>query len=78
MVVSNGRVSIPLSGDRTITGTVDADGTIRNVTFRGPNFMGGSWGEGKIADGKFVVTLGVQSAGSYGACTFRYSSEGVS
>ena len=75
MAVTNGRARLGLSGNRSVSGIVAADGTIGNITFAGPLFSGASWGDRKIEDGKFLVNLSSQNAGSYGACTFRYSGQ---
>lgn len=72
ITVSNGNLSMPLSGGRRMTGRVQADGSVRDLRFSGGGVavVGGS---GRIESGQMSVSLETLDPRFSVTCNFRYA-----
>ncbi|UPY38639.1 hypothetical protein [Sediminicoccus sp. KRV36] len=74
MTVANGGLSMRLGGGRNLlTARVNPGGSISDVTFSGPVWVGSSSGSGQVTDGEVTLRLSTSDPSFSVPCAYQYT-----
>jgi hypothetical protein len=76
MNIAEGRLTMRVGGGQNlVTARVNPGGSMSNVAFSGPVWVGTSSGSGQITDGQASLVLTTNNPNSAWQCTFQYTAQ---